>query len=237
MKALSLRAAVFALCMAAALAGAAVLRPTQHLARMRPPIDLQAQVPTQFGEWREVKTMTPLQPNPEMQSRLDALYTQVLARTYVNAKGEHVMLSIAYGSDQNSEATAVHRPEFCYSAQGFKVTGAGKAELDLGTVTVPIQRLVTQQGSRLEPVTYWVTLDTKATLPGVGRKLAQLQYGLKGYIADGMLVRVSTIGTPSLEKQFAVQDAFLRDMHRALPTEASQRYFGAPAATSSIASR
>lgn len=226
MKPIILRAAVFVVCLASALAAAEVLRPTHYLAKEGPPIVLDTQVPTEFGEWREVKDIRPLLPDPELQKRLDALYTQVLARTYVNASGEHVMLSIAYGSDQSSEATAVHRPEFCYGAQGFRVTGAGTTELQLPGVRLPLQRLLTQQGTRHEPVMYWVTLDTTATLPGIGRKLAQLDYGLHGKIADGMLVRVSTIGDEDPQVQFETQKRFLTELHAAIPEGVRKRYFG-----------
>lgn len=226
MKPIALRAAIFVACLATALAAAEVLRPTHYLAKDGQPIDLAAQVPTAFGPWHEVKDMTPLLPDPELQKRLDALYTQVLARTYVDDKGQYVMLSIAYGSDQNSEATAVHRPEFCYGAQGFRVQNAGTTELDLPGARLPLQRLLAQQGTRHEPVMYWVTLDTKATLPGIGRKLAQLEYGLQGNIADGMLVRVSTIGTEGTESQFETQKRFLADLHAAIPDGVRKRYFG-----------
>lgn len=226
MKPIVARAAVFVVCLATALATAEVLRPTHYLAKERPPIVLATQVPAAFGEWREVKDIAPLLPDPELQKRLDALYTQVLARTYVNASGEHVMLSIAYGSDQSSEATAVHRPEFCYSAQGFRVSNAGTTELLLSGVRLPLQRLLAQQGTRHEPVMYWVTLDTTATLPGIGRKLAQLEYGLQGKIADGMLVRVSTIGTEDPEAQYETQKRFLSDLYSAIPEAVRKRYFG-----------
>lgn len=226
MRPIIVRAAIFVACLAAALASAEVLRPTHYLAKDGPPIELASQVPAEFGAWREVKDMTPLLPDPELQRRLDALYTQVLARTYVNADGDHVMLSIAYGSDQSSEATAVHRPEFCYSAQGFRVIDAGTTELQLPGARVPLQRLLAQQGTRHEPVMYWVTLDTKATLPGIGRKLAQLEFGMRGEIADGMLVRVSTIGTQDPEVQFETQKRFLSDLYAAIREPVRKRYFG-----------
>jgi EpsI family protein len=225
-KSLIVRCCIFVAVLATALAGAETLRPTHYLAKDRAPIDLQAQVPTSFGEWSEVQDMKPLLPDPELQKRLDALYTQVLARTYVNPAGKHMMLSIAYGSDQSSEATAVHRPEFCYGAQGFRVTNLGVTELQLPGGQLPLQRLLTKQGTRIEPVMYWVTLNTTATLPGLGRKLAQLDYGLKGEIADGMLVRVSSIESTDPEAQFAAQKAFLADLHAAMPAAVRAFYFG-----------
>ncbi|HET7864523.1 MAG TPA: EpsI family protein, partial [Burkholderiaceae bacterium] len=165
-------------------------------------------------------------PDPTLQARLDSVYDQTLARAYINARGERVMLTIAYGRDQSSEATAVHRPEFCYGAQGFQVRGRGVERVALDGGAVSVQRLVGTLGQRVEPISYWVTLADQATLPGVGRKLAQLRLGLAGYVADGMLVRVSTIGMPATAP-YAAQDRFLQDLARALPSDVRARYFGA----------
>jgi EpsI family protein len=183
--------------MGTTLLAARLLQPTHRLAEHKPRIALGLQVPESFGEWRLDRSVVPVVPDPGLQAMLDSLYSQTLARTYVNASGQRVMLSIAYGSDQGNEATAVHRPEFCYSAQGFRVDGSGTDLLALGNVRVPTQRLVARLGQRNEPITYWVTLDEVATLPGLGRKLQQIRFGLNGQIPDGMLVRVSSISNAS----------------------------------------
>ena len=60
--------------------------------------------------------------NPEAEAALAKIYTQTLARTYVNAAGERILLSVAYGDDQRGEATQAHRPEMCYTAQGLAIT-------------------------------------------------------------------------------------------------------------------
>lgn len=219
------KASVLAALMLAALLGAELLKPTRRLAELREPIQLAQQVPVAFGDWREDKGLTPVLPNPELQAKLDALYSQLLARTYVNSRGERIMLSIAYGSDQSSEATAVHRPEFCYSAQGFRVRGAGQAEIDVSGRPLRVQRLIAAMPPRIEPITYWVTLDQVATLPGLDRKLAQLRYGLKGEIPDGMLVRVSNISTDEA-RSFELQQQFLQQLRAAVPASVAQRYFG-----------
>ncbi|MDE2368742.1 MAG: EpsI family protein [Burkholderiales bacterium] len=201
------------------------LRPDYRLSEHKPAIALATQVPEAFGEWKIDRTLAPVVPDPSLQSALDALYSQTLARTYVNAAGERVMLSIAYGSDQSSETTAVHRPEFCYSAQGFRVRRIGETVLHVGPALVPAARLVANLGPRIEPITYWVTLDEAATLPGWGRKLEQLRYGLRGQIPDGMLVRVSAISS-SIEQSYALQQRFLEQMYAAIPTPVRTRYFG-----------
>lgn len=206
---------------------AQVLKPTNSLADRLPPIDLAAQVPDSFAGWRLDPHTAPVLPDPTLQRRLDSLYTQTLARTYINDSGQRVMLTIAYGRDQSSEATAVHRPEFCYGAQGFEVRSAGVDQVALPTGQVTVQRLVGQLGPRVEPISYWVTLADQATLPGLGRKLAQMRHGLAGDVADGMLVRVSTLTTPGGGASYDTQDRFLQDLAGALPKAVRPRYFGA----------
>lgn len=209
----------------AALAGE-LLQPTDRLADRKAKIALETQVPMAFGEWKLDANIRPVVPDPGLQAMLDALYSQTLARTYVNAMGERVMLSIAYGSDQSNEATAVHRPEFCYSAQGFRVRAIGSDTLTIGTTQVPVGRVLANLGQRNEPITYWVTLDESATLPGLGRKLQQIRYGLKGQIPDGMLVRVSSISASEVTA-FALQKTFLDQLYLAVPINVRNRYFGA----------
>ena len=204
------------------------MRPSYRLAEHKPAILLDKQVPEAFGEWRLDRSITPVVPDPGLQSMLDALYSQTLARTYVNPQGQRIMLSIAYGSDQGNEATAVHRPEFCYSAQGFSVDQAGTANLDIGSTAVTVQRLIAHAGPRNEPIMYWVTLDESAALPGLTRKLQQIRYGLQGKIPDGMLVRVSSISADS-EQAYAVQQRFLGQMYLAVPQGVRSRYFGSAA--------
>lgn len=206
---------------------AQALKPVRLMADRLPEIDLAAQVPAEFAGWTLDPDTAPVLPDPSLQQRLDSLYDQTLARTYVNAQGERVMLTIAYGRDQSSEATAVHRPEFCYGAQGFDIRGAGFGQVALPAGQVKVQRLVGRLGPRVEPISYWVTLADEATLPGVGRKLEQLRHGLAGEVADGMLVRVSTLARPGTEMSYAAQDRFLHDLAGALPPAVRSRYFGA----------
>lgn len=200
-------------------------KPTERVAEHKPKIELDSQVPLAFDNWVIDKSIIPIAPSPEVQASLDALYSATLSRTYRNATGQRVMLSIAYGSDQSSEATAVHRPEFCYSAQGFRVSATGEARLALDGYTLPVQRLIARQGQRLEPITYWITIDEEATLPGLGRKLEQLRYGLQGKIPDGMLVRVSTVGLDEATA-FKVQEAFVHSLYRSFDENFRNRYFG-----------
>ncbi len=219
------RALGFSGCCVAAAAAAVVLKPTRRAVELYPPIQLEQQVPAAFGAWQLDRSLIPILPDPGTQAALDKLYTQVLARTYINAEGARVMLSIAYGADQGSEATAAHRPEFCYSAQGFSVTPLGEQALRIGGQPLTVRRLVGTLQGRREPISYWVTLLDKAVLPGVTRKLEQIRIGLQGQIPDGMLVRVSTIAG-SDAAGFGAQEQFMAALWQALAPPLRARYFG-----------
>jgi EpsI family protein len=223
---LSLRASLaVGFMLVAAAVTANTFKPTQRLADIKPKISLESQIPKAFGAWSEDRSVIPVLPNPEVQASLNALYSATLARTYRNDAGQRIMLSIAYGSDQSSEATQVHRPEFCYSAQGFRISGRGQASVAVGGHQVRVQRLVATLGQRFEPISYWITLDEIATLPGLDRKLAQMRYGLKGQIPDGLLFRVSSVGLSEAES-FSLQEQFINDLYLHMNTTIAPRYFG-----------
>jgi EpsI family protein len=214
-----------AMSMLAAAMAARSLTPTIRLADVKPKIQLDQQIPKTFGDWQEDQTMVPVLPNPQVQAKLDVLYSSTLARTYRNTGGQRVMLSIAYGSDQSSEATAVHRPEFCYSAQGFKISNLGESVTSIGFRQLNVQRLLAVMGQRHEVITYWITMDETATLPGLTRKYEQIRYGLKGQIPDGMLFRVSSMGGSEAES-LKLQNQFLNDLAGSMQRTILARYFG-----------
>lgn len=201
------------------------LKPTKRLADQRSKINLVTEIPTAFGDWTEDTLLIPILPNPEVQAKLDVLYSSTLARTYRNSTGQRVMLSIAYGSDQSSEATSVHRPEFCYSAQGFKVSNLGQATLNISGHQLNVQRLLGVLGQRRETITYWITIDDTATLPGLSRKLTQMRYGLRGEIPDGLLFRVSSFAAND-EQSYELQSQFLNDLSKNMSAALVSRYFG-----------
>lgn len=219
------RALVFAGGAVLSLGLSELLRPRRRISTLLPPVDLEAQVPAAFGQWQIDKSIIPILPNAELQARLDVLYGQVLARTYINPDRQRVMLSIAYGADQGTDATAAHRPEFCYAAQGFSVRIIGTKLIALNDHQILANQLIGKMASRNEPITYWVTLNDTAVLPGFRRKLAQIRMGLEGIIPDGMLVRVSTLGDDA-NAGFALQQKFLRDLQSSLPPGLQARYFG-----------
>jgi EpsI family protein len=188
--------------------------------------DLEKMFPVQFGDWQVDRSIPVILPAPDLQAKLDAIYNQVLARTYVNVRtGDRIMLSVAYGGDQ-SDGMSVHLPEVCYPAQGFSVSSRRSGVLALAGRQVPVQRLQTRLGQRVEPVTYWLTLGESVAADRTQRKLAQMRYGLKGWIPDGMLIRISSIDRDA-QHAFAVQDSFAAALVSAVPAPFLGRVIGA----------
>ncbi len=208
-------------------AGAALavgMRPTKHMADEIGMPDLETLFPKEFAGWRVDTNVPVILPAPDVQALLDKIYNQVLARTYVNPQGQRIMLSVAYGGDQ-SDGTSAHRPEVCYPAQGFAISSNQAGSLQVGDRGIGVRRLMSHLGPRHEPITYWVVVGGEIVTTGIGQKLAQMRYGLRGVIADGMLVRLSSIEAEAA-RGHQRQESFVRDLAESLPEPARLRIFG-----------
>lgn len=204
-----------------------IITPTQKLSDQRPVLDLATAIPEEMPGWREDKSMSNAVVNPQTEEALKKIYAQTLSRTYVNRDGDRIMLSIAYGSDQGGESTQAHRPEICYTAQGFALKDNHVDLLKTASGNIPVRRLVATSGMRNEPITYWVTVGDKATLPGFRRKLAQLSYGLNGTIPDGLIFRVSSIQKDA-DNAYKLQDQFVNALFGSIAPEQQARLAGKP---------
>jgi EpsI family protein len=224
------RAFVVGGCMLGSSALAYVATPRIHIADQIGQPDLETLFPREFGEWRVDPTVGVVLPSPDVQALLDKLYNQVLARTYINRQGQRIMLSVAYGGDQ-SDGTRAHRPEVCYPAQGFQITANRRSEMAIEGRRFAVRELMSRLGGRHEPITYWVVVGGEVTTSGTEQKLAQLRYGVRGLIPDGLLVRVSNI-EPSMEKGLALQRSFMKEMAAVMPEAGRDRVFGEVAAPS-----
>lgn len=198
--------------------------PTKLLSDTRPAFDLESSIPKAFGDWKIDPYMIPIPPSPDQESAMSKIYDQILSRTYVNSKGERMMLSITYGSRQNQQMRA-HRQEVCYSAQGFKISQLQRLPLVVAGAMVPSARMVATQGQRVEPVTYWFTMGDDAVMSYLDRELTQLKYAVVGQIPDGYLVRVSSLsGNP--EEAFARQAEFADALMASVDIELRRRLTG-----------
>jgi EpsI family protein len=219
---------VIGLLMLSSVAATKVLTPTVSLSGAQEKIDLERLVPQEFGDWRLDTNGGAGVVNPEVTASLNEIYSQTLSRTYVNAQGQRIMLSVAYGDNQ-SRQLQVHRPEVCYSAQGFNVSQLEKRSLATSVGDIPVMNLVAQQGGRIEPITYWVLIGHTVVRGNIEQGVARLRYGLSGLIADGLLVRVSTISDDKVAA-YATEQVFVNDLMRAVPATKRTRLIGGPGA-------
>lgn len=219
-----IRALLAALLMVGASGLAHVTRPTIHLADQSAKTDLETLFPKSFGDWRLDPNVPASIVSPDVEALLKSLYAQTLSRTYVGPGGERIMLSVAYGGDQ-SDATRAHRPDVCYPAQGFDILASNNSSVPLGDASLPVKHMFAKLGQRFEPVTFWFIVGDRIAVTGQQQKIAQLSYGLRGYIPDGMLVRVSSIN-PDSEAGYRAQARFIADMRSAMPQPSRLKVFG-----------
>ncbi|MGV7210613.1 exosortase-associated protein EpsI, B-type [Oxalobacteraceae bacterium A2-2] len=210
----ALRNVVLLASMLAASGLAVALRPTERLADHGAKVDLERMIPRQFGEWQVDDKVVYQQVSPETTAALNKIYTQVLTRTYVNGSGYRIMLSVPYGANQ-SDGLAAHDPEGCYPAQGFQILSKSKADLPTARGPLPVRRMEAQAGNRHELVTYWFTVGAYAVNNDWARKKAQFHYALQRQVADGLLIRASSID-PDNNNAYVVQQQFIGQLLDAL---------------------
>jgi len=224
---LPLRNLILLVLMLAASSMGIALKPTKKIADQGPKVELETLIPKAFGEWRQDIVSVTQAVDPQQKEMLDKIYNQTLSRTYVNAQGYRIMLSVAYGGDQ-SDAMQVHKPEVCYPAQGFILHGKQAGTLQVRGGSLPITRVSTSLGNRNEPVTYWITIgDRVIKTGGIEKKLVEMSYGLAGKVPDGMRIRFSWLD-PDTVSAYPIHDRFSSQLLEAIAPEARWRLAGKP---------
>jgi EpsI family protein len=183
-------------------------KPTRMLADTRQQLKIDPLIPVSFDDWVVVPSGGGIV-NPQAQDLINRLYSETVSRIYQNSKGRRVILSVAYGKNQGDDFQ-VHKPEICYPAQGFQVLSNIKGQLVTPHGVIPVRRLETVLNQqRQEPVTYWSTLGDYAVAGGVEKKMLDIRYAMNGFIADGLLFRLSSIDRDSAAA-FELHEQFTR---------------------------
>lgn len=216
---------VLGLMMLVAAVAAWALQPRIMMSEQRSNAGLATLIPVAFGDWKELPQTSGQIVNPQQEAILDEIYSETLSRVYVNSNGATIMLSLAYGANQSRDLQ-IHRPEVCYSAQGFQVISTNKVNLTTNSGDIPAMQLVAKQGQRNESITYWVRIGEKVVRGNLEQGFARLQYGLNGVVADGILFRVSSISQNS-PAAYAIQKQFIDDLLRAVPADTRSYLLGA----------
>ena len=206
--------AILSLMMIAALA-AVLLKPSVQQGQ----IDLETLIPKQFGEWKAVPSnlvQMSLSIKREGEANTVNPYDGILMRIYENSEGKQMMLALAWGKAQRQEVK-VHRPEKCYTAQGFNVQNLEPTVFaNIKTSSKPVvgKRMLALGNHRNEAVSYWIRLGDIFPATGLEARMKIFKDGLGGKLNDGILVRASTVINQESEASEAYweQEKFLAEL-------------------------
>ena len=194
-----------------------IMTPAIIPADQYPKISLETMIPKEFDGWKLDSTSARSIVNPAVGGALEEIYSQTLSRTYINGRGDRIMLSIAYGGAQKTDLHA-HRPEICYAASGFDIGKMTKTFVDTTLGRIPVMQLVAKQGARNEPITYWIRVGDTVTRGWIEQKVTAITYGLTGKVPDGLLFRISTISNDE-QDSYRTQQGFLSAILQAVRNE------------------
>lgn len=189
---------------------------------------LEVAVPAVIGEWQLVPSLqeqVDLAVDGDGERLISQPYDQTLLRTYQNARGEQILLAVAY-TRQQSQEVKVHRPEVCYTAVGFEVLSLAPTRLmnvaAAGSPPVDGMRMVARSVHHAEAVSYWIRMGSIYSQNAVDTRLHLLAEGLQGRLRDGALVRASRVIADPAEAPAAYPqiEGFLAEFAAALTPEA-----------------
>lgn len=212
----------------AAAAGAEILRPRERLILLPDGRKLEDIVPKKLGPWAPIESDAFVLPKTEG-SLADKLYNQQLTRLYQAPDKLPVMLVAAYGAVQNDQLQ-LHRPEVCYTAVGFSITESNLTSVSLtDTAKLPVRELTAQSETRIEPILYWTRIGDDLPTSGREQRTVKLRQQMRGYLADGILVRLSTVAEPT-PATFAQLGEFAQIMIDAMAAKDRPAFIGRPLA-------
>ena len=190
----------------------------------RAAIPLENIFPVVIGDWKVDPNAQALVRPAIERGRDFNIYQQVLERTYVDRTGRRIMLSVAYGTNQ-SPSMQMHRPEICYQASGYEVTGLQHSILELTGRGLPATRLLARQEGRSEPITYWMVVGDAIVDRSLDMTWRQLSFSLKREIPDGLLVRISSLDRDPA-RAYELHTRFARELANSIPDRFRERVLG-----------
>jgi EpsI family protein len=212
----------------AAAGGAFALTPRNRL-NLLGDKKLEKAVPLKIGSWSVTPSNAVILPDSQEGSLSARIYDQTVSRLYTSDSDLPVMMVIAYGSTQ-SDQLQLHRPEACYTAVGFQITEARAVKVPVTPAAkLPARELVASNNERTEPILYWTRIGDYLPVNGTEQRTMKLRSEFRGYVADGVLVRLSTVGEPS-EETFGALQRFAAAMLLAVDPVALPALVGRPLA-------
>ena len=171
-------------------AGAVALQPRKRLVLLGDR-KLDDVIPQKIADWQNVPSTDFILPKSPG-SLADRLYSQTVSRLYRSPTKLPMMIVIAYGAVQN-DLLQLHRPETCYSAVGYTISASRRQQLPIGgKAQLPVRELTASTDSRMEQICYWTRIGDDLPTDGAEQRRVKLVQQMKGYLSDGILVRIST---------------------------------------------
>lgn len=151
---------------------------------------LENLVPETLGPWSfATKTGLVIPPQDQLS---DALYAQLLTRVYTAQDRLPMMLLIAQSPGQDG-VLQIHRPEFCYPAGGFRLSGSRVHEVELpGNFALPTRMFTASSLERTEQLIYWTRIGRDLPTTWADQRLSVAKANFRGEIPDAVMVRIST---------------------------------------------
>lgn len=225
---LSRRDLVVGIPLLAAAGGAFALKPRRQL-NLLSERELETEIPNEIGNWHVTPSNAVILPEAAEGTLSAQLYDQTVSRLYTSDNEIPIMLVVAYGSTQ-SDQLQLHRPEVCYQAVGFQIGHSRRYDLPLKDgVEVPARTLVAYSNDRIDPILYWTRIGDFLPVSGREQRLMKLRGEMAGYVADGVLVRISTVGAPH-EDTFKALSRFARLFLTSVSPEILPALVGRPVA-------
>lgn len=218
------------LLMGGAMLGAAGLGQALYPRRRVAPItdsQFERYFPKQVGDWQYIAASGLVLPPQDQLSK--ALYEQLITRVYADPTDpdvDPVMMLVAYSSTQEGKLH-VHRPDVCYPASGFAISGLRRVDVPIGRGTVlPCQFMVAERGTRHENVLFWTRVGDDMPLVWSHQRLVMAIDNLKGFVPDGVLGRVSVV-SPDEEGAIKTMASFLQSLFGSISQPARTLLIGA----------
>jgi EpsI family protein len=174
---------------------------------------LESLVPDRVGNWSYHSKSGLVVPPSDQLSQ--SLYAQLITRVYTAPNELPIMLLIAQSPAQDG-VLQVHRPEICYPASGYALSGSAVRRVPiLGRSELATTKFTATGEGRVEQLLYWTRVGDELPTTWWEQRLAVAEANLRGQIPDGVLVRVSTISPDTIA--FPTLERFVQELISASP--------------------
>ncbi|WP_432199769.1 exosortase-associated protein EpsI, V-type [Erythrobacter sp. W53] len=191
--------------------------------------ELVGLMPERMGRWTFMTESGLVLPPSDALS--DRLYDNLVTRIYTNPEGKAAMFLMAYNNSQDG-VLQIHRPETCYPAGGFVLSETQPMNVALPSASgpasggLPAQVFSADSRTRDEVVLYWTRVGEEFPQRWSQQRLTVAQDNIRGIIPDGMLARVSTLGS-DIGAELPVLEDFVVALHNEAPPKLRGLLFGA----------